>query len=72
MSFLEKWSFAPPKVYGGSLQSASSSAGEMSVEKTDQFMNLTNTHAKLMLNLNCISMDLKRIFCHFGPFTLTP
>lgn len=30
MSFPEKCSFAPPKVYGGSLQRASSSAGEMS------------------------------------------
>lgn len=32
LSFLEKCSFAPPRVYGGSLQRASSSAGEMSVE----------------------------------------
>lgn len=33
MSFPEKCSFAPPKVYGGSLQRASSSAGEMSGAK---------------------------------------
>lgn len=33
MSFPEKCSFVPPKVYDGSLQRASSSAGEMSGEK---------------------------------------
>lgn len=42
MSFLEKCSFAPPKVYGGSLQRASSSAGEMSGgEERKMFMKGT-------------------------------
>lgn len=51
MSFPEKCSFAPPKVYGGSLQRASSSAGEMSEKKTKKlFMHLimdrmNNIHA---------------------------
>lgn len=42
MSFPEKCSFVPPRVYGGSLQRASSSAGEMSVKRgTNQYnMNL--------------------------------
>lgn len=35
MSFPEKCSFVPPKVYGGSLQRASSSAGEMSEKKKE-------------------------------------
>lgn len=41
MSFPEKWSFAPPKVYGGSLQRASSSAGEMS-GKNKEFVYASN------------------------------
>jgi len=43
MSFPEKCSFVPPKVYGGSLQRASSSVGEMSVKKRQRSKEVLNT-----------------------------
>lgn len=64
MSFPEKCSFAPPKVYGGSLQRASSSAGEMSVnKKVDQFMELIVTkHIKPPLCAALINYTNAQLF----------
>ena len=70
MSFPEKGSFVPPRVYGGSLQRASSSAGEMSVRrKANQFWTWTKRAHSLPFNqyiMTYIKFHTVQILCKYG------